>query len=157
MLDETELERKRQASREAARRYYERNRETIKAKNLEYSRKPEVRERIKTLKRGSKSVAVTKKAWRQANPHKVVAYKRRRKGLEVQATPPWTNSEWENFLMSEIYLLAKLRTKVTGFEWHVDHSIPLKSEVVCGLHCSANLRVIPAVFNLSKGNKHDCD
>lgn len=35
---------------------------------------------------------------------------------------------------------------------HVDHIVPLQSNWVCGLHCEANLRVIPGAENESKRN-----
>ena len=44
--------------------------------------------------------------------------------------------------------------KLTGIEWHVDHIIPLKGDVVCGLHVWNNFAVIPKVDNLRKGNYH---
>ncbi len=50
--------------------------------------------------------------------------------------------------MQEIYDLAALRTKILGFPWEVDHVIPLRSKLVQGLHCEANLRVIPAKLNI---------
>jgi hypothetical protein len=36
----------------------------------------------------------------------------------------------------------------------VDHVVPLKSPLVCGLHCEANLELIPANDNFRKGNRH---
>lgn len=60
--------------------------------------------------------------------------------------------ELTQFVTKEAHELRKLRNKVTGFEWHVDHVIPLKGEYVCGLHTWNNLAVIPKVENLRKGN-----
>lgn len=67
-----------------------------------------------------------------------------------QARPSWAN----RFFMNEAYDLARRRTATTGFAWHVDHVVPLRSKVVCGLHCERNLSVIPGAHNHSKGNRH---
>jgi len=63
------------------------------------------------------------------------------------------HDELTSFVFQEAYCLARQREKCTGFKWHIDHIIPLNGENVCGLHVWNNLRVIPAVLNLSKGNK----
>jgi hypothetical protein len=76
-----------------------------------------------------------------------------RRAKRNSATPPWATDEYEILFMKEIYSLAILREKCTRFKWHVDHIIPLINSEVCGLHCSSNLQLIPAVLNLSKGNK----
>lgn len=51
-------------------------------------------------------------------------------------------------------MLAALRTKTTGIRWEVDHIVPLVHPQVCGLHVETNLRVIPAIENRRKGNRH---
>lgn len=62
---------------------------------------------------------------------------------------------WANrFFMREAYDLARRRTMTTGFAWHVDHIVPLRSKLVCGLHCEQNLAVIPGRGNSSKGNRY---
>ena len=35
---------------------------------------------------------------------------------------------------------------------HVDHIVPLQSALVCGLHCEANLEIIPGAANEAKKN-----
>ena len=74
----------------------------------------------------------------------------RRDKSEQRATPSWAN----DFFINEAYELAALRTKSTGYAWHVDHIVPLRSKLVCGLHVHNNLRVIPGAHNLRKGNRH---
>ena len=67
-----------------------------------------------------------------------------------RATPIW----YESFFVEEAYRLAKLRTKMTGVEWQVDHIVPLTSDLVSGLHVIDNLQVITKTANLSKKNYH---
>lgn len=103
--------------------------------------------------------------WRKANPGKVAsAGKRWREthrdyvnGRKVhriltsrQQTPKWSIK----FFVSEARALARLRTRMTGFEWHVDHIVPLRHPLVCGLHAHTNIRVIPGRENLQKNNHH---
>lgn len=104
------------------------------------------------------------RAWRKANPivdsehhrryresssHIVAASSMRRIATKLMATPAWINE----FFVEEAYALAKLREKTTGIKWHVDHVVPLKSEIVCGLHVEQNFAVIPARENIRKGNR----
>lgn len=89
-------------------------------------------------------------AFRAAYPAKVNARNAARKAGQLQATPIWANL----FFIEEIYDLAARRTKATGVEHHVDHIVPLRSKLVCGLHVEANLAVIPAAQNIAKGNRH---
>ena len=66
--------------------------------------------------------------------------------------------EWDKELTDLVYMeahkLRVLRNNCTGFEWHVDHVVPLKGKEVCGLHVWNNFAVIPKVENLRKGNKN---
>ena len=86
--------------------------------------------------------------WRKSRPCYSALVSARYRVSKLNATPGWANS----FFISEIYHLAKLREKATGFKWHVDHIVPLRSKLVCGLHWEGNLQVIPAILNLVKGN-----
>lgn len=88
--------------------------------------------------------------WLKANPDKAAAKKAERRARKLRAQPAWANK----FFISEAYHLAQLRTRVTGRPWEVDHIVPLKSDIVCGLHVEHNLAVIPAVINASKGNRY---
>jgi hypothetical protein len=87
--------------------------------------------------------------WARNNSHKRSASQRRREILKFQATPLWG----DEFVIEEIYHLSKLRSELTGVKWHVDHIVPINSEIVCGLHVESNLQVIPGILNISKGNR----
>jgi hypothetical protein len=88
------------------------------------------------------------KNWQKDNMHILLANVAKRKAQKIKATPQWANE----FFMSEAYHLARLRTKMMGFVWEVDHIIPLRSKMVCGLHVEHNLQVIPAIQNRLKHN-----
>ena len=98
-------------------------------------------------------VVARAKAWNKQNPWyresvnaKVCA---KRRMSQIKQMPSWAN----DFFISEIYDLAKRRTATTGYEWQVDHIVPLHSSVVCGLHTEQNLQVIPATINSMKSNR----
>jgi hypothetical protein len=74
----------------------------------------------------------------------------KRRAAKRGATPTWANS----FFISEAYRLARLRSRLMGYGWEVDHIVPLRHQLVCGLHIETNLQVIPAFANSSKGNRH---
>lgn len=78
--------------------------------------------------------------------------KRREKALMKdrlkKAMPKWANT----FFIQEIYALARLRTKLFDLIFHVDHIIPLRGKLVCGLHVENNLQILPEKENLRKSN-----
>lgn len=50
------------------------------------------------------------------------------------------------------YEEARLLTDQTGEPHHVDHIVPLTSDLVCGLHVQDNLQVLPQRLNQIKKN-----
>lgn len=88
--------------------------------------------------------------WKAGNQGAVNANTAARYAAKVRAVPSWSDP----FLVGEAYDLAVRRTVSTGIRWNVDHVVPLRSRVVCGLHCEANVAVIPAAVNQRKNNHH---
>jgi hypothetical protein len=76
------------------------------------------------------------------------AYKRRR--LEEKTF----QSELDEFVFEEAALLCKLREQITGFKWHIDHIVPMMHKDACGLNTACNLQVVPALWNIRKGNRN---
>jgi hypothetical protein len=95
------------------------------------------------------AVAEQRKAYRKANPHIINAIKAKRRATKQQATPAWVDLE----AIKEMYQLAAIFNS-TGINLQVDHIVPLQSDRVCGLHCEANLQLLPASDNIKKGNRY---
>lgn len=92
-----------------------------------------------------------RKLYKKENKDKINAGTARYRASKKNRTPSWLTED-DYFLINEAYRLAALRTKTTGFSWHVDHVVPLKGEVVSGLHVPENLAVIPWKDNVTKRN-----
>lgn len=118
-------------------RWRKNNPEDRKFRNEKWRRENSDRHRQNALK------------WAKHNMPRVLSRNAARRTGTLSATPKWANK----FFMEEAYDLAKRRTIATGMKWHVDHIVPLKSKIVCGLHCEANLQVIHYRDNLIKGNR----
>lgn len=75
--------------------------------------------------------------------------KLRRKHAERRQTPPWADKK----LTAAIYAQARQFSKIFGFQIDPDHIVPLRSELVSGLHWHGNLQILPREYNVAKGNK----
>ena len=95
---------------------------------------------------------VYQKAWKERNTVWVRADTKARRRKHRLATPKWL-TQAQKGQIRELYKIAITMTKTTGEQYVVDHIVPLRSEVVCGLHVPWNLRVIPRQENLLKSNK----
>ena len=128
---------KSEAAKEAGRRYYEKNKEAVKAR---------------ANARPKEEVNQYKIKHKANNPEYYKALTSVRKRRHRNATPAWITAE-QKLAMREMYLQAQKLTKITGERYVVDHIIPLISPDVCGLHVPWNLRVITQEENLKKSNK----
>lgn len=148
---------------EKKRLYYLKNSESISSqKKVAYSlNKEKVLSRNKKWKENNKDytkdynninkqvLATKRKIYKQNNKEKYLAHEARRRANKVQASPSWVDDEAVNGM----YQLATIFNRI-GLNLHVDHIVPLNSDTVCGLHCEANLQLLPASDNISKGNRH---
>jgi hypothetical protein len=92
------------------------------------------------------------KEWHKRNPGVRNSYTAKRKAAKLKATPDWLTKE-EREQIRCYYSLSAMRNRNDDKAWHVDHIVPLRGKQVCGLHVPWNLRVIPAIENIKKGNK----
>lgn len=86
------------------------------------------------------------KRWRELNMGKVNAQIAKRRATALRATPTWAEHEQ----ITALYEQARRLTETTGVDHQVDHIVPLNSEIVCGLHCIANLQILTADANNRK-------
>lgn len=112
-------------ARDARRAHQQRNREEYRQRNSEYDKE-------------HKPQRAAREAYRRA--------------MKVNATPSWLNDEHKKQIELLYVERDRLRSE-NGIIYHVDHILPLVSDIVCGLHVPWNLQVIPADDNLKKGNK----
>lgn len=138
--------------RTLAAKTYLRNPAAIQAKAIAWN--AEHKERRKEIRAkwsadNAERMKEIRRAWVLANPDKVLAARRRRQLARNGAVPEWADRK----KMRRFYTEAKKLTKETGI-WHtVDHIVPIVSDLVCGLHCEANLQVMPHAANAAKGNR----
>lgn len=84
------------------------------------------------------------------NAQAVALKDRRRKEALKRATVSWS----ELAAINDLYCKARELTALTRIEWQVDHIVPIKSNLVCGLHVLDNLQIVTKAANSSKGNRH---
>lgn len=124
----------------AKQKYVEKNKEACRARAAAWMEKN--KERMKEIRR----------AWIEKNRHKAQAMVRKRQAAKIQRTPKWLSKD-DLWLLEEAYELAARRSKLFGFQWDVDHIVPLQGSIVSGLHVPWNVQVIPAIINSRKGAK----
>jgi len=87
--------------------------------------------------------------WADRNPEFFPRKQRERRMAEARATPAWVDLD----SIAAVYDHRAEMERLTGVEHHVDHIVPIRSPIVCGLHVPWNLQVIPAAENWSKSNR----
>ena len=95
-----------------------------------------------------------RKNWKLKNLLAIRADTSARRRRHRRATPLWLTRKQKTEIR-QLYQIAITMTKTTGERYVVDHIVPLRSEIVCGLHVPWNLRVITQEENLKKSNRLD--
>lgn len=85
--------------------------------------------------------------YRKSNKHYYAQYRSAYRYRLKQATPIWSNLE-------DIICVYQ---EADYFQLEVDHIIPLKHPLVCGLHVWNNLQLLSRSDNARKSNKFDID
>jgi hypothetical protein len=128
--------------RESARRAY------CADSKRHYKSDPEASRRYRAL-HPERSAAACRR-WQKANPEKMIAQNALRRARKKDAAVPLTAEEKAR--ITALYKEAQRLTRETGEQYHVDHDRPLARG---GKHRPENLIVVPARFNLKKGDKYD--
>lgn len=95
------------------------------------------------------AVSNTGRKYLRIQPHKELANYAKRRSAKKNAVPGWANKA----AIEAIYEKARRFSNLTGEPFHVDHIVPLTSDLVCGLHWEGNLQVLSGFDNLSKANR----
>lgn len=159
---ESEVQRKRQWHQANKSEQNERNKKWQKENRAKVSRyvaswREKNRNKVNAMAREWRAANPARQAeadrkWRGNNPASARAKDSRKRAAQLQRIPSWFN-EFDSFVIKEAAELADIRKNVTGFDWHIDHMIPMRARRASGLHCAANLQVIPAKLNIRKLNR----
>jgi hypothetical protein len=163
------LERNKDAYKENGRAYREKNRDRLAANQRDYYKDNKdacqayqrayyienhdyVLERQRVYSEQNKDRI---KAYFDANKEILRAKYARKRVSRANRRVNWGEDHSQETRETELrlYEMAVLLEEKTGVEYNVDHMIPLKGNLVCGLHVASNLQVIPEKLNREKRNK----
>ena len=92
--------------------------------------------------------------WIKKNKGKANAKTAKRHTAKLYRMPKWLSKEQKQDI-KDFYVMASELESVFPWKQHVDHIVPLQGKTVSGLHVSWNLQIIPAVWNIAKGNSFE--
>lgn len=118
------------AFREGKKRWRDKNLERLSAYRLDW--------RKKNLEKDRAAL----RQWMANNPGAMNTLYAKRRAVRQKALPPWADMQ----AIRQIYREAK------KLGMHVDHIIPLRGKLVCGLHVENNLQLLTREENTRKRN-----
>ena len=152
------LETHREQIKELKRKYRETHIEEIK----EYDREKRTRPDYKAKKskwaaadyeRRKEHIKLKVKEWRLNNPLKLKTLRSvanaKRRAAELNANVSYANKD----AIKRIYRTRDILNTFGETKYCVDHIIPLRGKLVCGLHHEDNLQIITSTHNLTKSNR----
>jgi len=92
-------------------------------------------------------VTAARKSWRNSNKEKSCANDAKRRALKINAEAKMSDAEKKNY--ANLVVIRDKATALFGYEWHIDHTIPLS---LGGTNAIDNLEVVPASWNVRKNN-----
>lgn len=93
--------------------------------------------------KNAERIKIVAKRWYLLNPAKRREAVRRRDFSRISATPSWANRR----------AIVDIYNRAIELGLHVDHIVPLKHDLVCGLHVEWNLQLLTTKENRQKHNK----
>ena len=120
-----------------AKAYYSKNKDKLSEYHAKYHK-----DNLVTKKKNSK-------LWRKNNLPVILASNARYRAKKFSATIYMTKED--KVKIDELYVIASDATRLFGYNWAVDHIVPLNKG---GLHKLSNLQVVPASWNSAKGDRN---
>lgn len=108
---------------------------------------------VSYVEKNKKTIRETATRWQKNNKGKVNSETAKRHAAKMLRMPKWLSTEQKQDI-KDLYTMASELEKVFPWKQHVDHVVPLQGKTVSGLHVPWNLQIIPAVWNIAKGNRH---
>lgn len=102
--------------------------------------------------RRATEISAYQKLYWKSRPDLVNFHSNKRRASKLNAQVPCL-TEQDHAIIKSYYTMAKWLSFTCFVPYHVDHIVPLQHKKVCGLHVPANLAIITASKNHSKGNK----
>tara|TARA_B110000858_G_C17584224_1_gene372626 strand:- start:31 stop:546 length:516 start_codon:yes stop_codon:yes gene_type:complete len=99
--------------------------------------------------KNKEKIAANSARWAADNRDKRAFYESVRRAKKFGATIYMTKEDKEK--IAELYIIAKDATNLFGYDWEVDHIVPLNRG---GLHKLSNLQVVPKSWNCAKGDRN---